>query len=250
MLSKTNQKVVVLIHGFPEPIYKSTPLYKYFENKDYQIISPYLFSSKFKLTADETVNYIVKLLDGRTPEVIVGVSLGGLLAPHLAKLYPVSKLILIATGPKIKTNIGPLNRIANIREKYLILPILSIVRHCPTWLYAQLYNLVNHPVLNEDEKIILKDHVTKNWTAIVGVSPEEDLEVLDFLTSVDNSVLLHSLKNKTLILTGDGDVMMPVLLSRRLKKLIKKSHLIINKGRLHYSVFTAADTKYFDVFLN
>ena len=44
-------------------------------------------------------------LNGTVPDVIVGISMGGLIAPHLAKDYPTTKLIMIASGPKLKTKI-------------------------------------------------------------------------------------------------------------------------------------------------
>lgn len=245
-----NTKIAVLIHGYPEPIYKNSPLYVYFENNGYEIIAPYLFDSKFKLNPDNVTVYIKEKLKGRAPSVIVGLSLGGLLAPHLAKEFPKAKLVLMATGPKISCEVNILNEVINMKGKSVLLPLLEVAKFCPTWLYSLIYRLVNHSELSEKEKKELENHIVKNWKCITSLDLEEDLEVLDFLSHTDNTVLLHSLKNKTLIFAGDGDVMMPSILSKKLKSLIRNSKLIINSNRLHFSVFTSGDEKYLNEFLN
>jgi len=102
---KHGGKTAVLIHGFPEPIYKNSPLYSYFDLEGYSIIAPYLFSPGFKLTEDAVIKHIKTELNGRRPGVIVGISLGGLLAPALAKEYPDAKLVLIGTGPYIRPKV-------------------------------------------------------------------------------------------------------------------------------------------------
>jgi pimeloyl-ACP methyl ester carboxylesterase len=246
---KRGDKTVVLIHGFPEPIYKDTPLYRYFDNLGYSIIAPYLFSPKFKLTQTDVTEYVKKELEGRTPDVIVGVSLGGLLAPAVAREYPNARLVLVGTGPYIKIKTGGMNELIKIGKTPVFDIVYDLIEHVPTPLYALLYKMFNHPKMTPEEKLKLNEHIVKNWTSVRRVSENEDREVIDFLTSVNNTLLLKSLKNKTLIFAADNDSMMPPNLSRKMNHLIKHSRLVIGTGRIHYTVFDETDYKELGKFL-
>lgn len=244
-------KIAVLIHGYPGPIYKDHPLYKYFNERGYSIISLYLFSSDFKLTQEEVKTYIGKELGGREPDVIVGVSLGGLLAPYLAKGFPKAKLVLIATGPYIRTKITTLNRLLTFEETSALLsPVQWIIIHTPVWLYSIIYKLFIHPVTNPEERRLLEEHIKQNWGYLKDIPLSENKEVLDFLASTDNSVLLRSLKNETVIFTGNGDNLMPSDLSLKMKKLIKRSFLVKSEKRLHYVIFNEDNYGQLDNFLD
>lgn len=247
---KPGGKVAVLIHGFPEPIYKDNPIYKYFDNQGYTIIAPYLFSPGFKLNQDAVVRHVKSELNGLTPNVIVGVSLGGLVAPALAKEFPMAKLILVGTGPYIKPKIKSMNGLLKIGKLPVFDYVYKAIEFIPTPLYAFFYKLFNHPKLNAAQKLELTRHIAKNWNCIQKISESEDREVIDFLTSVNNSLLLKSIKNKTLIFAADEDLLMPTVLSRKLNHLIKGSKLIVGKGKIHYTVFDETNYKDLNTFLS
>ena len=113
-LTADNSKTVLLIHGYPEPIYEDSYLYSFFKDRGYNIIAPYLFTSEFKLTKEETKKFIEDKLNNKTPDVIVGVSMGGLIAPQIASDYSKAKLVLVATGPYVKTDIEILKAVTSI----------------------------------------------------------------------------------------------------------------------------------------
>ncbi len=244
-----NGKIAVLIHGFPEPIYPETPLYSYFARKGYTVIAPYLFNPRFKLSQKEVNRYVESELSGKKPDVVVGVSMGGLLAPALAKEYPKAELILIGTGPYIKPQSTTMNLFVKVAKSSFFDKLHKLIELTPSPVYTFLYKVFNHPPLSESEKEELAEHILKNWQCIKSVPESEDREVVDFLTTIDNSTLLHSLKNKTLIFAADGDSVMPLTLARKLNSLVKKSKLIINKGTIHYTVFGKDNYKDLDDFL-
>jgi esterase/lipase len=226
-------------------------LYKYFQEKGYSIFSPYLFNKEFKLTSEGVKKYVEKKLEGREPDVIVGVSLGGLIAPYIAKDYPSSELVLIATGPYLRTEIGPYNRILKfIGNTNTFAPFYWALKSTPTWVYSTIYKIFNHPKINYEEKKKLETHIKENWSCVTSLPKGEDEEVINFITNVDNTLLLRSLKNSTIIFASDGDIMMPSKLSTELKELIKNSKLVVSENRLHWGVFNDSNWKDLDDFLN
>jgi len=245
-----NKKIVVLLHGYPEPIHQGHTLYRYFKSKNYEIISIYLFSPKFKLTQEDVRKFVSIELKGEYPDVIVGVSLGGLIAPYLAKYYPSAKLVLIATGPYIRTKITNLNKIlSKLENSRFLTPVHWILLHTPISLYALLYRRLNRPIKKTKERNILETHIKQNWRHLKDIPLSEHREVIDFLVSTDNTILLKSLNNDTCIFTGIGDNMMPSELSIIMKNLIKRSEIVSCDQCLHFDVFNKDNYKHLDSFL-
>ncbi len=250
ILIKEDSKISILVHGFPEPIYKNHALYKYFDERGYSIISPYLFNSDFDLTQEEVLKYIEEKLDGKSPDVIVGVSLGGLIAPYLAKEFPEAKLVLIATGPYVETSITPLNDLLSFLKKtWTLTPVHWIMTRTPTWIYSVLYRLCNSPKDNPKELKNLGNHIKQNWTCLTKIPLSEDREIIDLLAYTDNTLLLRSLKNETIIFTSNGDVLMPSNLSLKMRDLVKRSSFILTENRLHFNIFNEDNYKQLDNFL-
>lgn len=241
----TNGKIAVLIHGYPEPIYEDNPLFTYFTDNGYTVIAPYLFSPKFKLNNSEVIEYIKKELGDKKPDVIAGLSLGGLIAPSLAKEYPEAKLLLIGTGPYVRPNLALLNGLLTTSTTPAFDLLYRAFEKIPTPLYSFVYKIFNHPVLTTEQKLKLNEHIVKNWNCLKSISESEDKEVINFLTSVDNTELLKNLKNKTLIFAADEDNLMPKELAVKLNTFIKGSKLVISSGRIHYNVFD--DENYSDL---
>lgn len=244
-----NAKTVLLIHGYPEPIYKDHPLYKYFVDRDYTIVDPYLFSPEFRLTKSETKKYLEEKLSGRKPDVIVGVSMGGLIAPLIAEDYPAAKLVLVATGPYVRTTIGSLNSLLRWGSTPALDAFYGVIKLIPTWVYSIIYRSFNHSSLSSINKAKLTQHIKENWACVTSIPLQEDREVADLLSSVDNTELLKRLNNKTIIFAAENDLMMPYALSLKLKELIKDSSLINTGKRIHFNIFDESNYASLDNFL-
>ncbi|OGM10859.1 hypothetical protein A2W13_00155 [Candidatus Woesebacteria bacterium RBG_16_36_11] len=248
---KNNKKIVVLLHGYPEPIHKGHPLYKYFKNNNYEIVSIYLFDPKFKLTQEDVKKFVSIELKGEDPGVIVGVSLGGLIAPYLAKYYPSAKLVLIATGPYIRTKFTNINKyFSKLENSKILIPLHWLLLHTPSSLYSYFYKRLNKSITKTKERKILETHIKGNWKHLKNIPLSEHREVVDFLISTDNTLLLRSLNNKTIIFTGIGDNMMPSELSIIMKNLIKRSEIVSCDQCIHFDVFNKENYKHLDNFLS
>lgn len=80
------RKTVLLFHGFPDKIVpQESALYQYFFDRKYRIIMPDLFGSTDFLHIPALCDSVEEMLNGVRPDVIVGVSTGGLIAPLVPK---------------------------------------------------------------------------------------------------------------------------------------------------------------------
>lgn len=241
-------KTVVIFHGFPEALSKSKSLvFAYFLKNKYRIIMPDLMSKDTVFGQDEIIKSVLVSLKGRKPEVIVGISMGGFLAPFLAKEFPKSKLVLIGTGPKLKTDIPVYNWLVRLESKDERLLLVKLLKLTPRGLYRWVYYFFNKNDL--DDKINYRKRADENYDEVFGLPDKELREFLKFAGKVDNTKLLRKLSNKTIIFGGNFDKIMPAELSIKMSKLMKNSKLVIS-NRLHYDVFIREDYDYLDKFLN
>jgi pimeloyl-ACP methyl ester carboxylesterase len=243
-------KTALVIHGWPQPIYKSHIVYKYFEEKGYKVFNPYLFSRKFTLDEEGISQELSQVLGENKPNLIVGVSLGGLIIPIIAKKYPRAKLIFVATGPRFKPSSQPFKDFTIFIYKHKnFLRLLNIIKFLPLSLLSIIYKRFN-PFSGRSNFMndYLKD-MLKNIKDIKRIPIPEEREMLDFAMSIDNTENLKELKNNSFIIYADGDVLMPPSLSVDLHRLLKQSKLIkVNGG--HFNVLTKENLKELDKILN
>ena len=95
-----NLKTALLLHGWPQYIERNHPISILFKELGYNIVAPRLFEHIY--TINNIKSIIKKELKNKSPNVIVGVSQGGMVAQITALNYPTAKLILVATGPYLK----------------------------------------------------------------------------------------------------------------------------------------------------
>lgn len=242
------RKTVVILHGFPEILpKKASPLYNYFAAKEFNIVMPDLMREINHLNIKSVTDFIRLKLGEAIPEAIVGISMGGLIAPHIAINYPDTKLILIGTGPYLKTKLKLYNLLIKLESFDKNLILFRIVKLTPLWLYAFIYKIVNYKkggTIDIDYAIRAKE----NWNAVMNISLKKISEVLELVININNTDILKKLTNKTLIFAGKSDVMMPLVLSEELNSLIKYSQLVVS-DRLHYDIFSKQDTLFLDKFI-
>ncbi|SRR3989344_3043342 len=91
------KRVVLILHGWPR-IDSDSLIFKNFRRNKYTIICPYLFSDTFPFDLSGITKQVKLSLQGFNPDAIVGISLGGLILPKIARNYPKTKLIFVASG--------------------------------------------------------------------------------------------------------------------------------------------------------
>lgn len=240
-------KTVVLLQGFPEAfLSKKTLIHSYFEDNKYRIVLPdlnseSLFDSEFVLSDVESK------LDGKSPDVIVGVSMGGLLAPVLANRYPKSKLVLVATGPYFKTKISAYNLLVALEARDEKTILIRILRLIPRGLFRFAYKNFNRSSTISD--VEYAQRADENFDGVMSIPVENIKLILKFVSKTNNTNVLGNLLNRTLIFAGKSDLLMPLALSRQLQSLLQNSQLIVNE-RNHHDVFTKSEFVHLDKFLS
>lgn len=246
--AKTMNKTALILHGWPQSIGEDSMYYKYFSDKGYNVIAPEIFSRDFELTEEEAKKYIESQLDGRKPDVIVGISMGGLLAPVIAKDYPEAKLIFIASGPQIESSSPGFKLVLNLAKNKRLLNILNIFKFMPPKVLYYFYEAINPFRGDDNQRMIYNQDMKINFKYIMKIPIDEEGEIVNFVTQTDNTELLKTLKNRTLIFTSDNDLMMPSKLGQDLHRLLVNSEIIISNGG-HFNVFTEENFKDVDKFL-
>lgn len=230
-----NKKTVYILHGWPQAITSDSMYFKYFSRREYNVIAPNLYLENFSINETQLITSLLSKLNGKTPDVILGISMGGLLAPHIAQKYPKSKLILIATGPVLESNSIGFNVLFRLINIPIFQSIFNLFRYIPRNLIYQIYKIFN-PVrdisLHEEYIIDMKTNVD----VMLSVPVKKHAEIAQFISRVDNTHMLQNLHNKTVIFSGQNDSMMPNKLGNLLGELIHNSQVIVTKGS-HFNVF-------------
>lgn len=248
----TMQKTVLILHGWPQPIEPESVnnIYlEYFTNKNYKVIAPRLFTSDFKLNSEDSKKYIKEKLEGKSPDVIVGISMGGLLAPQIASDYPKSKMVLIASNPKMSPNGQGFKTVINLAKNKDYLKILNLFKFLPGKIIFNLYEIVNPFTGNDEDRQRYVDDMKKNIKYMIDIPIAEEAEIVKFVTETDNTELLKKLPNKTLIFSGKNDLIMSINQSNRFDDLLENSILVETQGS-HFEVFTEENFKELDTFLD
>jgi esterase/lipase len=249
MLTKINQKKLVLVlHGFPG-LTSDDPIRKYLKSNKYQVVIPDLFNENIKFNKKDLLGLITNNLKGKKPDVIIAASLGGFIAPYVAKIFPKAKLVMLATGSRLNTKIPIYNLLVNKSNKMLIKLIVFLFNRIPVTVCIFVYKFFNPLLGDKNEELNFKQHVIEVIQLTRKILPEKIYEIAQFVRQLDNIKILKSLDNRTLIFTGDGDVMMPASLSYELERLIPKNKLLFNKNRMHHNIFDERDFSNLDKFL-
>jgi esterase/lipase len=243
------QRVALILHGWPQTSMNEHVLVIYLKDKGFQVITPNLFDTGKEWTQTKVYLKIKKDIGSLIPEVIVGISMGGLLLPKLTKNYKDAKLVFIASAPRFKPNFRLMKLMSYLLERHIVKKTISFLYEKLSDLQlANIYRKVNPFTGNASNKKLYEEDLRLNITAIKKYPFSKHLEILKTMSKVDNTELLSDIKNSSIIFGGSGDSLMPLSEVRKLKSLIKGSKLLVTHGS-HFNVFSKRNFKQLEKFL-
>ena len=218
------------------------------EKIGYEVIIPDLFDFEKNFSLDETIRFVKKSLGKHDPDFIAGISFGGFILPHIARDYPKAKLIFIATGPFFKPGSKIFDLFLKISKFKISVNLGNALLKLPDKLVEFVYS---HTYLfrgdGKAQEIYQKDMV-RNLGYIKKIPIKKDIEILNFVNTVDNSKLLKGLKNESIIYCSKNDHFLPLTVWKKLHEFLINSKLITKDGE-HFNVFEESDLKTVDEFL-
>jgi pimeloyl-ACP methyl ester carboxylesterase len=234
-------KTALLIHGWPCYFEDKDEIIRSFQKLGYKVIAPKLFLDEYNI--QKIISEIDIFLD-KDPDVILGFSLGGIIAQIISEKYPKSKLILVATGPYLKPSSSKLFKFfINSKASDAAFFIVKILPVPASVLFYRITNLFT----GSDYKTY-KEDMKKNILSIKKIKFKTYKKIFDFLLDVDTSDILPKLKNHTLIISGKKDFAMPLELSILLHKNIKNSTLK-KYDSAHYQILNKKTIKEIEIFV-
>ncbi|MCK9368439.1 hypothetical protein M0R04_00460 [Candidatus Dojkabacteria bacterium] len=212
-------KNILIVHGF-EIFTNEHPLHRYLSSKGHKIvISNYLGCQKI-FNINVTVNSITKQLKFK-PDVIIGISLGGLIIPKLIRFYPNSKYIFIATCPIF-------NPTSKLLLALLKLPKISISIFIS---FLKLIKLKLYRLLFKDLSKAI------NYKLIQALNISYLISLIMYIKTANNIEILNCAKSSLYVIGGKGDEIMPVsnwnrIGNTKVIQLNAKHHNVINSESL------------------
>jgi len=247
----TNTKPCALIlHGWGrEAGRQQTALIAYLSSRGYEVCVPQ-FCNTDRFSIEEVRHAVIQSLHERVPGIIVGISLGGLILPPLATLFPQSKLIFLATGPRLAFQNWVLRKALPFFGTATGSSVFSLLRKVPFDLFLSVYMFFGTRLVSiERSPDDLLHDMAENVKVLKDITPQFQRDIVRFVTSVDNADSLRKLPNKTLIISGSHDPLMPLALGQELHRLIPDSKLCITQTRDHATVFLESVYPHVDAFL-
>lgn len=241
-------KTILILHGWPQYRLESYFLSKHFKNNGYEVTYPNLFDERFEFNLGNMMYKVKESLDGKIPDAIVGISLGGLIAPYIATQYPNSKLVFVASAASLQSKSKVFNLVLWMTQIKFFMLIPKLIFNLPNDIFEKIYRLVNPFKGDENDREEYEEDTKTNVEFIKSIPIEKEMEIIKFVKDTNNKLLLKGLKNKALIFSGRDDLMMPLEKGRELNDLLENSKLIINDGE-HFNVFSEKDLETVEAFL-
>jgi len=182
-------------------------------------------------TLDDMAADAVGLLDalGIARAHVVGVSIGGMIAQHVAALYPRRTISLVSimasTGnPSLRVSMGEpraiLSRPANISDTE------ALIEH-----YVRVFGVIGSPRFATDGELLR--HNLRRIVSL-GIHPAGTArQLLAILASRDRRPLLHRIVAPTLVVHGSDDLLLPVAPGRDMALNIPGRRFEIVRGMGH-----------------
>lgn len=242
-------KTALVLHGWPQKEINQHFFVKFLKEQGYKVVVPDLFLIQKDWDTIKVAEYITKEIGGEYPDIIIGISMGGLILPHVAIRYPRSKLIFISTSVKLNPNLF-FTKLGVVILKIKILRnlFINIGDNISIPVLEFLYRLFNPFTGEKKDRILYEEDLKMNLRVIKEHSFTKHFTLLDMICSVDNTKILRKVNNKSLIYNGEKDKLMGKEGGILMHKLIKNSNLILNNGE-HFNVFGKKDLEEVNKFL-
>ncbi|HLE48930.1 MAG TPA: alpha/beta fold hydrolase [Patescibacteria group bacterium] len=241
-------KTALILHGWPQTELNQHFLIKFLKKEGYDVLTPSLYFNLKDLNIKNSTNVIINGLEGKKPDLIIGISMGGLILPRVAVKYPNAKLIFIASGVHFKPNLLLANLgIMVFRVKLFRKVLIRIGDNIPIEILEKLYRIFN-PYTGDKDREIYEEDLKLNLIEMKKHPFEKHLALLDLIENIDNREILPNIKNRSLIFNGKNDLLMPRKGGEHLRELLENSKFIVNEGG-HFCVFNKKDLSTIKEFL-
>lgn len=237
-------KFALILHGFPQPVEATDDhLIKYLQSKGYEVCCPYLLAGDWDFNWLNIKKYVDQELKDKVPDVVIGISMGGLFLPNIVKDWPNAKLIFIASGASLHLPLlfKLVMTFAKINIGYLLIKLLLNI---PDIILIRTLSLLDRWIEGPGEHD--QADLQSNIKYMRLISKKRIRELIDLLKKIDNSEILTRLQNPALVINGSSDVLMGQ--GSTLASLLSNCKYIENT-RSHFNVFTKDDLKLLDEYL-
>src|SRR3990167_8346643 len=136
-------KHALILHGWPQYRLDRYFLSRHLQNVGFNVIAPNMFSRNYTFTPANVLQDVLIRLNGAKLDLIVGISLGGLIAPHVVRHFPEAKLVFIGTGPRLKSKSKNFNLIVNLGRILLNLGVANLLLKLPDGILRIFYRWAN-----------------------------------------------------------------------------------------------------------
>lgn len=242
------EKMAVLLHGYPAEKRQSTPVRELLEKMGYKVLAPKYMECQEKFSISWFRRELKKEIGDGTVEVIIGVSLGGMILPYLVRDYPKAKLIFIATAARFKPKMKLVSGTVKMVSKNHSVEMMKLIKKLPEGLLKEIYNVVYKAKTEEDKKLVEADKIAI-IEAIRVIHPNKHQEMANFILKTDNRKIISKIKNPTLVIAAEHDVLMPTELGRELGEGIKGSIFKLIPAE-HYNILAGTALREVEKFLS
>jgi pimeloyl-ACP methyl ester carboxylesterase len=229
------KKLAVFINGLSAPIKDDYFLSVWLKKHDYEVL-------RIEPILQQSISKVI-----RVPDLIIGWSMGGLIAPELALKYPQARLMLVATAIKVMPSEKMAKALFEVVGKEWGLKLLGKGLELPNEILVTGYeNFVKIPSPEVKEKY--RKQFETNVNLFRRLPYSEVARLAKFLRVVDNTEILEKLKNKTLVLSGERDNIMPIVDGQKIAELVRDGKFVKTNGG-HFNVIGQSELPIIEEFL-
>jgi hypothetical protein len=229
------KKLALHLGGFPPGGNRTNNLEHYLRSHGYEVVAPYLFPAHMEFNLENLLKLIDKELDDRTPDLISGISLDGLILPHVAIKYPNAKLIFSTSAPYFAPNLPFFHKMLRLQVRLntpiLIRAVFMLPRKLLMLFLKGTYDFYG----DKKMRITYETNTISYLKAILRIDPQRHLEMVKFVLGINNTELIKTLSNKSLIISATKDSLMPARLGKLLHKYLKNStYFEVHESHLNF----------------